>query len=368
MNVEVDHMEEKAVHSWSRLSSAGQIALEEALRVFNPMSKDLTDTETQLVTFLQGLREEGFQPTILSSKDVYGYNSTTANAPPQAKCAPKMVSVPAKNQSKTSTSKVSNTSVAISVNSAKAGTKHSSKHSTNLLLRSLKQSEYGKSKSTTVGFPSHMYPGVYPAMRLSVVLEALVPLETKLKHSVGASSKKKSSTGKRITEVSQHNSKKSTPTSGNHFKILNGKILIGPNGGILKENNSCKASGILNMQLLNNTKTCSGIIQTNHNCKAKTNVGKVQNKEAQKKQSGSDKKRKLGEDVRHVPPEKKMRMLVPLVRRSTLNVDKYNMLRSKVIKINKCSSADEVRRKAQKILQLNLSPVIKLHPLSFSVH
>lgn len=102
MNIAVNNVEEKAVHSWSRIYSAGQKVLEEALRVFNPMSKDLSDTETQLVAFIQGLKEEGFQPTILRSKDVYGYSSCTADTPSQAKgstphsCAAATTSTPLK--------------------------------------------------------------------------------------------------------------------------------------------------------------------------------------------------------------------------------------------------------------------------------
>ncbi|KAJ8379092.1 hypothetical protein AAFF_G00230970 [Aldrovandia affinis] len=49
------------------------------------MSKDFLDTETQLVTFLQGLREEGHRPTVLKSKDVYGYNSCMAEPLPADK-------------------------------------------------------------------------------------------------------------------------------------------------------------------------------------------------------------------------------------------------------------------------------------------
>lgn len=45
MSVVVQHVEEKAVHSWSRISTAGKKALEEALLVFNPMSQDLSATE-----------------------------------------------------------------------------------------------------------------------------------------------------------------------------------------------------------------------------------------------------------------------------------------------------------------------------------
>ncbi|XP_036386228.1 coiled-coil domain-containing protein 71 [Megalops cyprinoides] len=74
MNCE-EEVAQKAVHSWSRITSAGQTALAEALRVFSPMSKDLSDTEMQLVSFLQGLKDEGHKPTVLKSKDVYGYKS-----------------------------------------------------------------------------------------------------------------------------------------------------------------------------------------------------------------------------------------------------------------------------------------------------
>lgn len=76
MNCEEPGME-RAVLSWSRFASAGQVALKEALRVFNPISKDLLDTERQMVSFLQELKDEGHKPVVLRSKDVYGYRSCT---------------------------------------------------------------------------------------------------------------------------------------------------------------------------------------------------------------------------------------------------------------------------------------------------
>ncbi|MED6236165.1 hypothetical protein ATANTOWER_005247 [Ataeniobius toweri] len=69
--------ERKAVHSWSRISSAGQNVLLDALKILSPMSQDLSCTE-ELVTFLQELSEEGHKPTILRSKDVYCYRSCTS--------------------------------------------------------------------------------------------------------------------------------------------------------------------------------------------------------------------------------------------------------------------------------------------------
>ncbi|XP_008066366.1 coiled-coil domain-containing protein 71 [Carlito syrichta] len=187
MSVVVQHVEEKAVHSWSRISTAGKKALEEALLVFNPMSQDLSATEAQLVAFLQGLRDDGFQPTILRSGDVYGYSSCTANPPSQTKLqarAPNAAATsPPSSAPRTAmrlpTGRATLLPMPLSGRLAKASTPALAKHATtNLLLSSLKQSSASRAQGAAVGFPTHLYPGVYPAMRLSVVLEALVPLKS----------------------------------------------------------------------------------------------------------------------------------------------------------------------------------------------
>ncbi|XP_036726285.1 coiled-coil domain-containing protein 71 [Balaenoptera musculus] len=187
MSVVVQHVEEKAVHSWSRISTAGKKALEEALLVFNPMSQDLSATEAQLVAFLQGLRDDGFQPTILRSGDVYGYSSCTANPPSQTKLqarapTPAATSPPAsapRTAMRLPAGRATLLPMPLSGRLAKASTPALAKHATtNLLLSSLKQSNASRARGAAVGFPAHLYPGVYPAMRLSVVLEALVPLKT----------------------------------------------------------------------------------------------------------------------------------------------------------------------------------------------
>ncbi|CAI5687161.1 uncharacterized protein ccdc71 [Oreochromis niloticus] len=69
--------ERRAVHSWSRISSAGHNVLLDALKILSPMSRDLSSTE-ELVAFLQELSEEGHKPTVLRSKDVYDYRSCTS--------------------------------------------------------------------------------------------------------------------------------------------------------------------------------------------------------------------------------------------------------------------------------------------------
>lgn len=69
--------ERRAVHSWSRISSAGHNVLLDALKILSPMSHDLSNSE-ELVTFLQDLSDEGHKPIVLHSKDVYGYRSCTS--------------------------------------------------------------------------------------------------------------------------------------------------------------------------------------------------------------------------------------------------------------------------------------------------
>nr|XP_046236437.1 uncharacterized protein ccdc71 [Scatophagus argus]XP_046236444.1 uncharacterized protein ccdc71 [Scatophagus argus] len=68
--------EQRAVHSWSRIATAGHSVLLDALKILSPMSHDLSSSE-ELVTFLQDLSEEGHKPVVLRSKDVYGYRSCT---------------------------------------------------------------------------------------------------------------------------------------------------------------------------------------------------------------------------------------------------------------------------------------------------
>lgn len=70
--------EHKVIHSWSRISSAGHDVILDALHILSPKSRDLTNTEAyteELLGFLQELRAEGHRPTVLRSKDVYQYRS-----------------------------------------------------------------------------------------------------------------------------------------------------------------------------------------------------------------------------------------------------------------------------------------------------
>ncbi|NXG72829.1 CCD71 protein, partial [Baryphthengus martii] len=392
MNIAVNNVEEKAVHSWSRISSAGQKVLEEALRVFNPMSKDLSDTETQLVAFIQGLKEEGYQPTVLRSKDVYGYSSCTADPPSHTKeSAPRNCTStdptksPARNAAPAAKVSASHTSVA--VNSSKVSAQPVSKgDSTNLLLSSLKQTRSVTSKAAAVGFPASTYPDVYPAMRLSVVLEALVPLKT----TVSCLESKYTRGHLGISPSDLQLLKAAGPprqfSSGKTTKLTEGKgckrsikkaldpatfafnLLKGPKDGVLRESNACKASGVLNGRVTgSSSQGCTAALQpkTLKSRDKEAVVGKTEWKDSSSYQQSVGRKKRRATEVREAPQRKRANT-TPVRNKSRRAKSALSLLKFRAIKVGNSSSDDEVRRRAQKILRVNLSPVIRIQPLSHS--
>ncbi|NXA02323.1 CCD71 protein, partial [Nesospiza acunhae] len=386
MNIAVNNEEEKAVHSWSRISSAGQKVLEEALRVFNPMSKDLSDTETQLVAFIQGLKEEGYQPTILRSKDVYGYSSCTAVTPSQAgentqrSCA--SATEPTQSPARNSGAKVAPLPTSIPVSSLKV----SKGDSRNLLLSSLKQTGSGTSKAATVGFPTSMYPDVYPAMRLSVVLEALVPLKTatpclESKYAQGRlgispSDLKLLKTSSPPRQFSSGKSAKITEGKGYKRLVKKApdsatcalKLLKGPKGGVLQESNACKASGVLNGRVAGSSSQDCTTAPQPKTLKIKDKevlLGKTEWKDSSTYQEGTRQKKRRATEAKEAPQRKKANT-IPVQKKTRKAQSTLNLLKFRTIKVGNSSSDDEVRRRAQKILRVNLSPVIQIQPLSHS--
>lgn len=467
MSVVVQHAEEKAVHSWSRISTAGKKALEEALLVFNPMSQDLSATEAQLVAFLQGLRDDGFQPTILRSGDVYGYSSCTANPPSQTKLqarapTPAATSPPAstpRTAMRLPAGRATLLPMPLSGRLAKASTPTLAKHATtNLLLSSLKQSSASRARGAAVGFPAHLYPGVYPAMRLSVVLEALVPLKTSMP-CLGAKHKAQSlqlsladsplklrkGPGKR-----PGNSRPKAPrkaTSKGPKCLTHRAPRARPQQGTKPRKKTCKATGSLSgLQMKSGsalgTKTSQAkaartlakaaqakVARTQARAakaqakakaaqirakakavrirakakaarikakakavrakakavrakakavQAKAKVartqsrnrgrpkGSVQARTARKGQKSRPEtvgqKRKRAEEAKDLPPRKRTR-LGPRSPKAWLGPGTAKLLKFRAIKVDRRSSDDEVRQRAQRILRVNLSPVIQLQPL-----
>ncbi|XP_007446251.1 PREDICTED: coiled-coil domain-containing protein 71 isoform X3 [Lipotes vexillifer] len=448
MSVVVQHVEEKAVHSWSRISTAGKKALEEALLVFNPMSQDLSATEAQLVAFLQGLRDDGFQPTILRSGDVYGYSSCTANPPSQTKLqarapTPAATSPPA-NAPRTAmrlpAGRATLLPMALSGRLAKASTPALAKHAaTNLLLSSLKQSSASRARGAAVGFPTHLYPGVYPAMRLSVVLEALVPLKTPMP-CLGAKHKAQSlqlsladsplklrkGPGKRLGN-SQPKAPRKATSKGSKCLTRRGPR-AGPRQGTGPQSKTYKASGSLSGPRMKGgcalgTKTAQAkasraqakVARTQAKAakarakaravrarakaravrarakaravraRAKAKAVRAKAKVAQTQPRGrgrpkrsvqartarrgrkscpetAGQKRKRTEEAKDLPPQKRAR-LGPQSPKLWLGPGTAKLLKFRAIKVDRQSSDDEVRQQAQRILRVNLSPVIRLQPL-----
>lgn len=428
MSMIVQHVEEKAVHSWSRISTAGKKALEEALLVFNPMSQDLSATEAQLVAFLQGLRDDGFQPTILRSGDVYGYSSCTASPPSQTKLQARTINPPAtslparapQTAKSVPTGQTTLLPVPLSGRLAKGSTPALAKHATtNLLLSSLKQSNASNTSGTTVGFPAHLYPGVYPAMQLSVVLEALVPLKTPcldVKHraqSLQLSLAKSSLKLRKGSGNPQSKAPRRITSKGLKYLTSKGRRGAGTqsNGARMKGRSTlgtktvrAKAPRTLTKAVCAHASVAPAktkTVRVRAKVKqAKPKAGKAKAKAAALRGKAKDKavqakakaartkhkkrpkgyvqtrtgrtslknssetvgqKRKKAEETKGLPPKKRARC-VPRSK-ARLGTGTAKPQKSQTIKVDRKCSDDEVRQCAQQILRVNLSPVVLLQPL-----
>lgn len=460
MSVVVQHAEEKAVHSWSRISTAGKKALEEALLVFNPMSQDLSATEAQLVAFLQGLRDDGFQPTILRSGDVYGYSSCTAKPPSQTKLqarapTPATTSLPAsapRTAMRLPAGRATLLPMPLSGRLAKASTPALAKHATtNLLLSSLKQSSASRARGTAMGFPAHLYPGVYPAMRLSVVLEALVPLKTPMpclgtKHKTQSLQLSLADSSLKLRKGSAKGLGNPQPKVPRKATSKGSKCLIrrGPRAGAREstgpQRKTCKTTGSLGGPRMKGVsalsiktaqakaaKTLAKVAKAREKAKAarararakaarikakakakavrakakakakavrakakemrarakaKAMWAKVARTQPRGRGRGRPKgsvqartarpgqksrpetvgqKRKRAEDAKDLP--QKRSRLGPRSPKACLGPGTAKLLKFQAIKVDRRFSDDEVRLQAQRILRVNLSPVIRLQPL-----
>uniref|UniRef100_A0A8C7IM33 Uncharacterized protein n=1 Tax=Oncorhynchus kisutch TaxID=8019 RepID=A0A8C7IM33_ONCKI len=149
---------EKVVLSWSRFTSAGQTTLLETLKAFSPMSDDLFDSEKELATFIEGLKDEGHKPTVLKSKDVYGYRSCTSVLRPLVKTqstldiATSKVKKTGKKKSRKPLDKNTEINYALLSAAAKVVLKNQPKILlTNLSKESLKQTVLSKPPDLAVG-------------------------------------------------------------------------------------------------------------------------------------------------------------------------------------------------------------------------
>ncbi|XP_067854475.1 coiled-coil domain-containing protein 71 [Heptranchias perlo] len=259
--------EGQAVEAWSRISLVGQQALEDALTVFSPRSKDLLHSQRQLLIFLQGLREEGYQPTVLRSKDVYGYTACTCQvpAPGTAGTGPKAGSSSARETSPPSSSSSSTTTSTRKAPRPNGWLKPRAS-GVRLGARSTDPADRGASPR-----PSDGGGGAAPTT---------------------------TTTGKPAGEAKRHRY---------------------PERNLLSKR------------------------------EPETTRRAQQRAPPEETAARRDRTAQPGYTERHVPPRK----------------TRLQLLRSKVIKVDDSSSDEEVRRKAQEILRVNLSPVIKIRPITY---
>uniref|UniRef100_A0AAZ3QDX1 Coiled-coil domain containing 71 n=1 Tax=Oncorhynchus tshawytscha TaxID=74940 RepID=A0AAZ3QDX1_ONCTS len=279
---------EKAVNSWSRIASAGQTVLFEALQILNPMSKDLSDTE-ELVSFVQGLKEEGHKPKVLRSKDVYGYRSCTAKTLPEDMCSMDVASKgprPGKKRGRKSKKKKKKKSATITHRGVVQVPPILTIHPAQVQQQYLKLTNItGLMRGHTARMQIHSQPPTLSGI-------PLLP------------SPNTGRTPKAVAMVGQRYHA-SCPEWN--------RALIGDSAPVIYQN----GRGVYNY---------------------KTDV--------------SNHRRSWTDD----------QSLWMMNRQEECRLDE-NSLRWKVIKVDDCVTVEELRRKAQRILQVNLSPVIQIRPL-----
>ncbi|KAK1158497.1 coiled-coil domain-containing protein 71-like [Acipenser oxyrinchus oxyrinchus] len=370
MNCEEESAEKKAVHSWSRISSAGQTALVEALRVFSPMSKDLLDTETQLVSFLESLKEEGHKATVLRSKDVYGYESCMAETP-SAEMALKSAGTCAKvkvvkKRSRKAASKKKEIKYTLS-----AASQIIFKRQPKILLRNLSQESLrhtmavlSKPSSSTALLGNSN--GNQPCLTLTKLTAPSGSPTARLQihsdfRSLGISMSNSLRKPKlSITQVQplENASKMMKGVASCPVKmsvsLIGGPAPMCQNGRVLRESNNCKTSSI---RISRTTSVEPDKLSTDWTGVASMKVLNIQQEVRVRK------RKRLGE-TEEMQPRKKTSANSTLADEGQEESEiRENYLRSKVIKVDDTTSDEEVRRKAQKILRVNLSPVIEIRPL-----
>lgn len=333
MNCETD----KVVQSWSRITSAGQSTLLEALRVFSPISQDLPKNEQELVTYIGQLRDEGHRPTVLKSKDVYGYRSCTSVIRPVVKLhssldtdGPK-AQKPCKKRGKKTLDKKTEINYSLLSPAAKVVLKNQPK----ILLTNMSQETL---KKTVISKPQAFTPGPTNVSTCLKLTNISGP-------STGHTARLQFHTGVWSGGVTSPNSHWPLPAQPSEGPI-----------------NSLKAMSLRK----GNSVVCSGSLDTSFIGVPLPDV--LQNGRVLKESNGMlcwrDQKRKWVEEAEEKLGVKKSSNGVWLVKtQEDLKVRQSHFLRFKVIKIDDSITDEEVRRKAQKILRVNLSPVIEIQPL-----
>ncbi|KAK2906759.1 hypothetical protein Q8A67_005744 [Cirrhinus molitorella] len=325
----------RVVHSWARFAPAGHAALEEALRVFNPMCKDLSDTERQMASFLKELRKEGAKPVILRSKDVYGYTSCTTE-PITSRIGSKVqrVQKPCKKRGRKGLGKGKDVNYAMLSRAAKDILQNQPK----ILLTNLSVDRL-KRNAASAALDKHSVQA-QQCLKLTNIKGLTGGHTARLQIHFGADSKSAPSFALgRPPDLSgiPHSLTENGSQTSNVVALDNKRVLscpfkvddalIGDSAPVVCQNGFGLKDGSIYKKI------------------ESVDNGSVRRLRFQS-YNWSQSTLTNGQDV------------------SRLN---GNGLEWKVIKVDDSVTDEEVRRKAQKILQVNLSPVIQIHPLVDSV-
>lgn len=137
---------------------------------------------------------------------------------------------------------------------------------------------------------------------------------------------------------------------------------------MLQESNACKASGVLNGRVTGSSSQDCTTAPQPKTLKIKDKealLGKTEWKDSSAYQESTGQKKRRATEAKEAPQRKKANT-IPVRKKTRQAQSTLNLLKFRTIKVGSSSSDDEVRRRAQKILRVNLSPVIQIQPLSQS--
>ncbi|TSM44110.1 Coiled-coil domain-containing protein 71 [Bagarius yarrelli] len=351
MNCEEPNVE-RAVLSWSRFATAGHTALKEALKVFNPISQDLSETEKQMVSFLQALKDEGRKPVVLRSKDVYGYRSCTTQ-PVTAEIGSKIprIQKPCKKRGrKNFENKNKNKDASPSVFSA--NTKAILQNQPKILLTNLSVDTLKQTVSPKPSVPITNSVQVQQCLKLTNIKGVTGGHTARLQIHFGVDSQSKISPSVHcppsLSGIPHSPSENITHTSSvvalDNKRVLSCPVkvddaLIGDSAPVVFQNGISLKEG-KKVQIMSGK---SNVMSNGLNCE------------------DSDPMRRLNCQG--------IGWSQPALITNGQDVSKLNGngLQWKVIKVDESVTDEEVRKEAQKILRVNLSPVIQIYPLVHSV-
>ncbi|XP_062842364.1 coiled-coil domain-containing protein 71 [Trichomycterus rosablanca] len=332
---------ERAVLSWSRFATAGQTALKEALKVFNPISQDLSETERQMVSFLQALKDEGRKPVVLRSKDVYGYRScTTQHLSYEIGSKVQRAQKPPKKRGRKGLIKNKDPNYAVFGTAAKAILQNQPK----ILLTNLSVDALKQTVSSRPSVPSPVQE--QQCLKLTNIKGHTGGHTARLQIHFGATASPSAQCPPTLSGIPHSPSELSSVVALDNKRVLSCPFKV--DGALIGD-------------------SAPVVYQNGLSLKEETKKVQVMSGQPAAMSNGS-----ICEDsdpVRRLAYQGLGAWSQPGLLTNGQDVSKLNEngLQGKVIKVDESVTDEEVRREAQKILRVNLSPVIEIHPLVRSV-